>query len=207
MINPDQVTKFDRTHAELEEFFLFCVVVAGKGAYVQAVKLEQFLAPAKLKNMSPFEYIKYLVSKDMLMPMVREVRLGQYKRLTTCFEKAVDLNLAEVTVNDLELLPGVGPKTSRFFVLHSRPNQRLAVLDTHILSWMRENLNIQTVPKSTPQAPSRYRALEEAFLEEAARLNIRPEMLDLKIWRERSRGVVYDPASLQEDYYFFTKTA
>lgn len=189
VIDPDNVTNFDRSHAELEEFFMFCVVVAGKGAYIQAIKLEQFLKPAKLKDMTPFEYIKHLLDKDMLMAMIREARLGQYKRLTACFKNVVGMDLQKVTLDDLELIPGIGPKTSRFFLLHSRPNQNIAVLDTHILSWMKENLNVQTVPKSTPQAPTRYRSLEQLFLEEAERRGVSPETLDLNIWKERSRRV------------------
>ena len=44
MIDPRKVTKFDRTLEELEEFMLFAIVVAGKNAFQQARKLEQFLA-------------------------------------------------------------------------------------------------------------------------------------------------------------------
>ncbi len=43
MIDPRKVTKFDRTPEELEEFLLFSVVVAGKGAFQQAKKLDEFI--------------------------------------------------------------------------------------------------------------------------------------------------------------------
>jgi len=55
-----------------------------------------------------------------------------------------NLDLATCSVSDLEKIRGIGPKTARMFVLCARPNQKLAVLDTHILSFMREELGINT---------------------------------------------------------------
>lgn len=189
MIDPADVTNFDRTESELQEFFLFTVVVAGKTAYVQAKKLEQFLEPAQLKNMTPFEYIDYLIKRGHLREMVCEVKLGQYNRLTAVFENSTKLDLTTVTTDELEKIPGIGPKTSRFFLLHSQPNQKFAVLDTHVLAWMSENVDGLVVPKATPQSPSRYKALEEIFLVEAKKRNITPEDFDLQIWNERGRKV------------------
>ena len=50
-IDPYNITKYDRTEEELQLFLLFCIVVAGKTAYIQAEKLEQFLcSPATVKD-------------------------------------------------------------------------------------------------------------------------------------------------------------
>ena len=43
MIDPSDVTKYDRTEEELEEWLLFCIVAAGKTAKTQARLLENFL--------------------------------------------------------------------------------------------------------------------------------------------------------------------
>jgi hypothetical protein len=43
MIDPRDVTKFDRTQAELEEYWLFCIVAAGKTAMTQARLLDAYL--------------------------------------------------------------------------------------------------------------------------------------------------------------------
>ena len=52
MIDPNNVTNPARTAAELEEFLLFCVVVAGKNADQQSLKLERFLGGRR-----PFAFI------------------------------------------------------------------------------------------------------------------------------------------------------
>jgi len=189
MIDPENVTNFERTESELQEFFLFAVVAAGKTAIIQAGKLEEFLTPAWNRGITPFEYIRELSEKDHLRSMVCEVKLGQYNRITAAFESALEYDLTTATTEDLEKIPGVGPKTSRFFLLHTRPFQQFAVLDTHILAWLGDNVEGLAVPKATPQSASRYRSLEKVFLEQAKKLNMKPEDLDIQIWRERGRRV------------------
>jgi thermostable 8-oxoguanine DNA glycosylase len=189
MINPRQITDFNRSQAQLEEFFMFCVIVAGKNAHVQATKLEDFLKRGWIQCMSPFEYLRQLKDDGLLEALLREHKLGQYKRITTTFMHALDIeDLSKITVTELEKIPGIGPKTARFFVVHSRPNQKYAVLDTHILSWMRDNLDESMIPKSTPQVPSRYNKLERLFLKEAMKRKIDIPTFDLEIWNERAVG-------------------
>jgi len=43
MIDPSNITNFDRTDGELEEFALFAPAVAGKTADVQASKVNELL--------------------------------------------------------------------------------------------------------------------------------------------------------------------
>ena len=40
MIDPYKITNYNRTESQLQEFLLFCILVAGKTAYIQAKKLE-----------------------------------------------------------------------------------------------------------------------------------------------------------------------
>lgn len=213
MINPKRITKFDRTHEELEEFLLFCVVVAGKNAQQQALKLDHFLRSLRFaygfETLEPFRAI-LLALDDNLMPFLQEAKLGQYHRLMRCFEELVysNFDLRKVSVEDLEKVYGIGPKTARLFVLHSRPNQRLAVLDTHILKFLKvynENKlmawwpNLQQsphiiqgdisntiVPKNTPSRRT-YLKLENQFLTIADKLGKLPAELDLEIWRAYAR--------------------
>ena len=186
MIYPERITKFNRTENELQEFFLFCVIVAGKNALVQAKKLEAFLQPAWYKNMTPFDYINYLTKRGELGIMLREIKMGQYKRIEFIFKRSTRLNLKECTVEQLERIPGIGPKTSRFFILHSRKNQKLAVLDTHVLKWLRETLDLENVPISTPQSKIRYKELEQAFINFAESSGMTVSELDLNIWNKYS---------------------
>jgi thermostable 8-oxoguanine DNA glycosylase len=187
MIDPTDITNFNRNEVELQEYILFCAVVAGKTAVVQAKKLDDFLKPGRIRSMTPFEYIRSLSDKEHLNHMICDAKLGQYKRLTKIFEQIVDIDLHTATMEELEAIPGIGPKTSRFFVLHSRPDQRIAVLDTHILAWLREQYPEMTIPRATPQSTSRYKELEDLYLAEAAKRKVNPETLDLQIWKERAR--------------------
>lgn len=183
MIDPSVPTNFNRTQSELEEWLLFCVVVAGKSSSQQAKKLDQFLGDGVG---SPFEKIRDWEKSLLLMPKLRESKLGQYNRLYNCFRLVTGLNLKKTSVAVLEGIPGIGPKTARFFVLHSRPNQNIAVLDTHILSWLREQG--YATPKSTPSG-KKYLEIEQWFLNEAKKRNMSIAELDIQIWNERKRHV------------------
>lgn len=182
MINPSKVTDFNRTSAELEEFLLFAIVVAGKSAFQQAAKLEAFLAlePAPV---SPFTKI-FLMDKDgKLEENLRSVKMGQYNRVTTAFRAVANFFACDsrviMSIRLLEAVKGIGMKTARFWFMHTMPNQQLACLDTHILRWLGEKGH--EVPKTTPNG-QKYLELEKIFLAYAKDMNILPADLDLQIW-------------------------
>jgi hypothetical protein len=182
MINPKTVTNPYRERRELEEFLLFSIVVAGKNAFVQAKKLDQLLA---FSTMSPFETICYLDNNGLLESALRSVKMGQYKRITSamrgCAYLLKPLSLRYVDLSLLESIKGIGMKTARFFAMHSRHNQWLACLDTHILKWLGDRGH--DVPKTTPSG-DKYLKLEKIFLGYCMAMNMSPAQLDLKIWNE-----------------------
>lgn len=179
MIDPTKITKFDRTKPELEELLLFCIIVAGKTASIQAQKLELFL-----KKESPFQLIQSYIKKGVLLDKIKEAKLGQYNRLDKAFRQVIKLDVHKCSIEELEAIMGIGPKTARFYLLHSRKNQNVAVLDTHILRWLREELGIKT-PKSTPTSKV-YLALEQKFLDYCRQNKKNPATLDLEIWNRYS---------------------
>ncbi|NBP02621.1 MAG: hypothetical protein EBU90_21370 [Proteobacteria bacterium] len=93
------------------------------------------------------------------------------------------LDLKTCSVSDLESVRGIGPKTARCFLMHSRRGARYAGLDTHALKYMREK-GID-VPKSTPTG-KKYLELEAKFLELADRSGKSVAEFDLEIWRHYS---------------------
>lgn len=93
------------------------------------------------------------------------------------------LDLRTCTVDELEGIHGIGPKTARMFVLHTRPAAEVAALDVHILHYMSDR-GI-SVPKSTPSG-RRYKELETKFLEMARKAGKTPADFDLEIWRKYS---------------------
>jgi thermostable 8-oxoguanine DNA glycosylase len=186
LIDPHNITDFNRSDEDLEAFWLFCVLVAGKNSQVQAKKLANFLKPAASVGISPFRYID-LRQHKYLDEDIKAEKLGQYKRVHRCFVESLKLDLRNCTVEDLESVFGVGPKTARFFLTHSRPNQQFAVLDTHILKWLSVNLD-ENVPKVTPNG-GKYRELEKKFLEFCEKMGKTPAEMDLEIWSSLNKGI------------------
>lgn len=195
MIDPTKVTKFDRTEAELEEFLLFCVCVAGKTAKTQARLLEGFLTNLRevskqltgKSDQTPFQLIYNADSIGALRSEIEKSRLGQYNRLEKSFRKTHDFigKLKTITIDELETIPGIGPKTSRFFLLHSRKNQNIAVLDTHILHYMRDN---GLTSLSVTPSKKEYALVEQTFLNHASSINKSIADLDLEIWTKYSKN-------------------
>lgn len=182
MVNPNDITNFNRTQEELEEFLLFAVSVAGKTAEVQAPKLDKFLM-GRLE--SPFYFIRKLDRRGVLEDRLRRVKLGKYSILVPCFRSLAndDPDLKEITREELEEYHGIGEKTSKFFLLHSRTDCNIASLDTHILKWLDEETSddIQ-VPEKTPSSEDEYQKFQKIFLEKAEDYEESVAKLDLKVW-------------------------
>lgn len=75
---------------------------------------------------------------------------------------------------------GVGEKTSRYFLLHSRRDcGRIAVLDTHILKYLRHLGHI--VPKGLPKGAG-YARLEALVIAAADSAGMSMPDFDLAVW-------------------------
>jgi hypothetical protein len=188
MITPEKITDYNRTEADLEEFLLFAIMVAGKKASTTAKKLDQFLV-GRITN-SPFQFLQACVEQEkdghsVLDGWMRGHKLGQYKRLNSAFRGVLQFKgrLKDVTAEELESVNGIGPKTSRFFILHSRKDQNVAVLDTHILKWMKTKG--YDVPKTTP-SKKKYKEIESVFLHECHKAGKNVADMDLEIWKTYS---------------------
>ena len=162
---------------------MFAILVAGKGAEQQAIKLDAFLKHCMHKEIGkPFALLSRLSSMGWLEIQMKEFKLGQYKRIGNAFREIIKFKgkLKKVTIEELESVKGIGSKTARFFVLHSRPDAKVAVLDTHILKWMSEKG--YKVPKATPPK-KKYAEIEKLFLTEAINHQMTPADLDIQIWK------------------------
>lgn len=176
MVDPFNVTDYNRTTEELEEFFLFCVFVAGKNAVQTAEKTHKFY-----NRVGP---ISGWVNKYYLITQAKKQKLGKYGVLLGFFDKVIfdKPDLTQITLDELLEYPGVGPKTARFFLLHSRDNVKVAVLDTHILKYL--NNHGIFAPKSTPQGKT-YLKLEKEFLKLYSQNGNNKSLaaFDLDIWK------------------------
>jgi thermostable 8-oxoguanine DNA glycosylase len=194
-IDPYKITNYNRTEEELQLFLLFCIVVAGKTAYIQAEKLEQFLISVNKRllmpeNVKPFQTIKSAEQHGILFEEIKLAKLGQYKKIFSGFKyiSEREYNLSRMTPKILEEIPGVGMKTSRFFLLHSDTfyKDKIAILDTHILKFIKENID-DRAPKSTPVIPLTYRYWEDMFLSWCAKNNKNVADFDLEVWKSFAR--------------------
>ena len=88
-INPQEITDYNRTDAELEFFLLFCIVVAGKKSDIQANKLEEWYDDRVYHKDTPFEYIERLDADGELRSSLEKVRMGQYNRLVNSFQDVI----------------------------------------------------------------------------------------------------------------------
>ena len=188
MINPAEVTNYNRSQYELEEFILFCINVAGKKSSIEAPKLEVFIERAKdiTKETTPFNCIRKLIKLGRLQEIMHWAKLSPYKQRYNSYVAAVKIqDLQTVTLNRLLQVPGVGLKTARFFLSHSREDFDEPMLDTHILRFLRDQ-GYSDAPKSTPTNENTYYYFANIFKNIARQLGKSVTDLDLEIWKKYS---------------------
>lgn len=167
------------TNCELQYRICYAIVVAGKSADFARKALTR-LFPAEF-NETPFETIKAFIDTGHLCVHLESARTGNYKKIERAFVELAtsNIDLRTCSVEQLEAIHGIGPKTARFFILWTRPGVRYAALDVHILRWLRAQG--YDAPRSTPSG-RKYVLLEKVFLKEADARGLTPGELDAQIW-------------------------
>ena len=188
MIDPATITNYGLSDPELEEHILFWVCAAGKNGTTAARCLEKLLSAITFNQQSPFQIIRLVLSTkepEPLPDLMKWAGIGCYNHKARTFEELVHskLNLRTCTPDDLEKIYGIGMKTSRCFILHSRRNAQVAGLDTHMLKYL-TNLGISRVPKSTPGSKKLYKYLENEVLKLAREKGMTPAEFDLFVWNQ-----------------------
>lgn len=184
MIDPINMTDYNRSILQLEETMLFCIAAAGKNALTSARILDEFLHKHGKGTIRPFEIIRKF-KPNVLLNKMKKAGFGCYTLKSKGFHYIArqGLDLRTCTWEDLDACPGVGMKTAKFFVLHTRKDANVACLDTHILKWFRD-LGYKNVPKSSPQSEKVYKKFEDIFLSLALEHKMSPADLDLSIWNK-----------------------
>jgi hypothetical protein len=185
-LDPSRITNFNLSRPQLELHLLFWVAVAGKNAHTTAAVLDRFLrthARRAPPRATPFGIVRAVHRTGKLGLRLRQAGFGCYLLKAKAFAALVEggLDPKTCTLEELEAVPGIGPKTARCFLLHTRPGQPYAGLDVHVLRFLQDRGH--QVPKATP-AGRRYRELERAFLAEAAAAGKAPAEFDLEVWNE-----------------------
>ncbi len=164
---------------ELEWRLLYAIVVAGKSQSFADVAMRRFYPSC---DQTPFEQIRELDAAGTLDARIRSARMGNYNKLLLAFRSIANskLDLNTCSLAQLEEHHGIGYKTSRFFLLWTRPGVEFAALDTHVLKWLR--FIGYEAPKATPSSSSQYEELEKLFLQEAKARGLPARILDAAIW-------------------------
>lgn len=205
MVDPANITKYNRTREELEELALFATLVAGKPVGRTARLLENFLNNSRIAigyDLTPFELVRTWVRLGRLEQQLRRYGTGQYDRLVRCWTQLTAMAPARrghgneleyaVPLGDtyaLEQVHGIGPKTARFIVLHSVRGARCIPIDTH---WLKElRANGYDVKQPSPDGHMtmtrlQYARYEQYALEVADRTGLTVAEADLMIWRKWS---------------------
>ena len=195
MIDPNKITDYKRNDRDLQEFLFFCIAVAGKRSAPTARKVQNLtdhISEMFVENPYYEKYrpdtgiIHYLVGindyADSGIELLREFGFGKYSQWEGFVDWWKDMLiymdgacisdwLREASVLDLEKIPAIGRKTSRFFKLHSDPEAECVPLDTHILKFLKSRYDAYgggqgfRIPKTTPQSKYDYCSLERIALE------------------------------------------
>jgi len=117
---------------------------------------------------------------------MKDCGIGCYTNKARTFAELAmsKINLKTCTASDLESIHGIGPKTARCFLLHSRKDAQVAGLDTHMLKHLRK-LGYEDVPKTTPTG-KKYLTFENYVLSLAKEVGMSPAEFDLYIWNKYS---------------------
>jgi thermostable 8-oxoguanine DNA glycosylase len=191
MIDPSKITVSKATDYELEELILFWICAAGKNGRTAARCLEHLMEDIEGPRWGPMQSVFRATQTRNLPFLLKDNGIGCYMSKARSFlELALaigsqELNLRTCTTDDLEKIHGIGMKTARCFIIHSRPGARHAGLDTHILKQLRAE-GISNVPKSTPGSKKEYERLEREVLKLADKAGLSPADYDLMIWNKYS---------------------
>lgn len=173
MIDPTNMTRYNQDKSELEETILFCCSVAGKNAMTTSKLLDVFLRYAHDYAFAdpeppydPFDAIRGMFTVGINVALIlKDCGFGCYNHRAKTFKQLVysNIDLETCTTSDLEAISGIGMKTSRFFILHSRKDATVAPVDTHVCKFLKDQGIIKSAKVNL--TPKRYLELEKAYID------------------------------------------
>lgn len=187
-LNAAQITNHNCTDEELELHILFWICAAGKKGVTSAKCLGNLLSHWADKLTSPFAIIKKIDKKADLVKELQKFGIGCMTYKAGYFRSLIakKLDLKTCSLEELESVKGIGLKTARCFLLHSRPNQQVAGLDRHMLKFLKSKGH--DVPEQTPNEKI-YEKLQILVLQYVKEAKMTPEDFDLMVWRKYSKAI------------------
>ena len=165
-------TSTDWTDDELDKMIVFCILDRAM-PYFKVTKVWEALDESGMttrKEIQEWEVediSKVLKSVGHRFPNQAAVFIKEFG------DNPIDLRTA--TRQELvDNIKGIGMKLASMFLVRTR-GYEFAILDVHIKNWLKERGRVS----------NNYTELEEMFFEEADKLGVSPNDLDLLIWDER----------------------
>ncbi len=185
IITDENLVNFARSIEELQLFWLYCGFSVMRSRDRAQNALAQLL-DSGVGNL-PFDRLASLVQQGTLRAELEATRIGGWERLENFIRQtvALKLDLQAGSLEDFEAVHGIGLAKARFFLLCTRDDVRVAVLDRHILQFLRDR-GYADVPDVTPKNRATYARLEAYFLQEAEKAGVHPAPFNLEQWRERA---------------------
>lgn len=173
---------------------IYAVLAAGKPEKFADSAMQRLIAELEKRDLAVirvkgknrvFQWFKSLRAacrSGQLLSCLEAAQAGNSFKNAKIIGAAVNMNLVPQTVELEELMriQGMGPRTARFYLRWTDRQLRYAVLDVHILGWLR-NLG-HDVPDQTPPNGKRYDDVEQIFLSEADKRGVHPADLDKHLW-------------------------
>jgi len=182
----DDMYNWANTREKRELVLLFSIMAAGKSADRTSDALNYMMHT--LPGDTPFRKIRDMVKRQDAMEKLKTFRIGQHNRILKALKVIIDFDVeATVDPEKLREIPGIGLKTSRFVALVYDRTRKVAVLDTHVLKFLRARMNIDA-PTGTPTSLKVYERLSKPIIRLAELTGVTCGDLDLVLWRFGKEG-------------------
>lgn len=158
-------------------FLIHAMLVAGKNAATMEPKIRA-LVNLRRANEMPFDMLYRLYQEGNLLNALHRIRSGQYRRLAIGLAQLSRLDVDTCTIEDLECVIGIGPKTAAYYMMYCRGAADVAANDTHVKKFLKE-IGCES---------RNYRTQERVFLEACRALGVSNKELDDLVWRRHARG-------------------
>jgi thermostable 8-oxoguanine DNA glycosylase len=191
----DDMYNWANTREKRELVLLFSIMAAGKSADRTSDALNYMMH--MLPGNTPLDKIRGLVKRQDALEKLKSFRIGQHNRILKAFRAIVDFDV-DVTPPDpdkLRNIPGIGLKTSSFVALVYDRTLPVAVLDTHVLKFLRNRMKIEA-PLGTPSSAKIYDRLSRPIIRLATLLDVTCGDLNIVLWKLGKEGKTNFPNNL-----------
>jgi len=166
--------------------FAFCIAAANSSA-LSALKFQKKLESLKLEKLSLKELKKLLKESGVRFFNKKAVYLKEGIKKFDRIEKILKLEEKESREKLVKYVKGFGYKEASHF-LRNLGRKQVAILDRHILNWLKEKNYLKTIPSTLSK--SFYLELEELLERVAEKKKVSLAELDLYLWYKKTGKIL-----------------